>query len=311
MRVVDSAISLAQSFNKKITVLWPTDNELNASFGDIFRSPNNKDIHIVDCPPGFPDIFLSARTFSILNPSRNENQTIREIKNHFHRTFSKSISRKHQEILDELNSLLKSRTFTNAELRNLYSAEDHKNTLSVNEMDELFLDKLDDRLRSFFESPDHTGYISTCYRLYKTNNPFQIFKPTIELQKKIDVATNNLGKYISVHIRKTDHQTSKEYSTTEKVIAALRIELLNSKNAIFFVSSDCNNTKDQIETFIGKERFHTNKVDNYRRDRAIAIKHAVVDLFCLSKGIKVLGSHHSTFSQAAAQIGNIPETTIK
>jgi hypothetical protein len=41
------------------------------------------------------------------------------------------------------------------------------------------------------------------------------------------------------------------------------------------------------------------------------VKDAVVDLFCLSRTSKILGSYFSSFSQIAGRLGNIPVEILK
>lgn len=81
-------------------------------------------------------------------------------------------------------------------------------------------------------------------------------------------------------------------------------------NSNFFLCTDDAKTKNELlEIF--QERVVVNEIENYDRSKATAIKDAAVDLYCLAATKKIFGSHHSSFSQTAADIGKIEEVTVK
>lgn len=111
---------------------------------------------------------------------------------------------------------------------------------------------------------------------------------------------------IGIHIRRTDNTIS---------IASSPIELFIEKIAsyptptLFFLATDSLEVKSQLTTLF-PGRIITLE-GSLSRNSPQGMIHAAAELFTLSRCSALLASHWSSFSDAAAQIGNIPKIVIQ
>lgn len=80
-------------------------------------------------------------------------------------------------------------------------------------------------------------------------------------------------------------------------------EIKKKANTKFYVASDDNKVKKCLKSKY-PDRIIT-LMDNTDRNSLEGMKFAVLDLFCLSKTNKIIGSVGSSYSQIAAEIGGI------
>ena len=80
-------------------------------------------------------------------------------------------------------------------------------------------------------------------------------------------------------------------------------EIKKNSNTRFYVASDDDDVKECLKTKY-PDRIIT-LMDDLDRNSLEGMKFAVLDLFCLSKTKKILGSVGSSYSQIAAEIGGI------
>lgn len=80
-------------------------------------------------------------------------------------------------------------------------------------------------------------------------------------------------------------------------------EIKKNANTKFYVASDDDEVKESLKTKY-PNRIITLK-DDTDRNSLEGMKFAVLDLFCLSKTNKIIGSVGSSYSQIAAEIGGI------
>ncbi len=136
-----------------------------------------------------------------------------------------------------------------------------------------------------------------------------IFEPVPELRAAIDrVAAVFDANTIGVHVRRGDNLRSIERSPVAAFIAAMRAEVELRPATRFFVASDSPEVVDRLggefpDRVLSRPR-------DVARDRVAGVRDAVVDLYCLSRTARVLGSYWSSFSHTAAEIGRIAEQTV-
>jgi hypothetical protein len=158
---------------------------------------------------------------------------------------------------------------------------------------------------------EHRLYVKTCEELGPTQTALATFRPIAALQQRIDAVTARFtARTIGVHIRGTDHAHARAESPIETFIDALDRELHEHPETVFFVSTDEPSVEQQLE-----ERYSnhvlTLKAKTLARDTLAGAEDAVIDLFCLSRTRKILGSHWSSFSDVAARIGGIPLEVVR
>lgn len=111
------------------------------------------------------------------------------------------------------------------------------------------------------------------------------------------------GGTVGVHIRRTDHKKAIEHNPTEWFIEAMSEEISKDSSVKFFLATD--SPKEQaglIEKFGQRVITFEKTLD---RNEPAGIKDALVELLCLSNTRKIFGSHYSSFSAVAAEIGQI------
>jgi len=146
-------------------------------------------------------------------------------------------------------------------------------------------------------------YIESCFNFMPKRNfklP-EIFQPNREIAGRVNEELQKIGNsYIGMHIRRTDHQYSKDFSPDEIFINNLSNE---SKEEKVLLVTDDQSTEDKfVDLFDG--RIFTASKDK-QRDSLNGVKCAMVNVFLLSKSKKIYGSFNSTFSAFPAEYGEI------
>lgn len=144
----------------------------------------------------------------------------------------------------------------------------------------------------------------SCYPMCTDYQIQNIFVPKRELQLRIDQITSIFSKHIiGVHIRRTDNIASINSSPTDVFVHLMQLEIEKEDTVKFYVASDDKEVKKELQDkFPGRV---ITLMDDTSRGSIEGMKFAVVDLFCLSKTKKILGSVASSYSQIAAEIGGI------
>jgi hypothetical protein len=157
---------------------------------------------------------------------------------------------------------------------------------------------------------DKRVYITTVHRFYPADRPFIDFVPVERLQKIITKIAENFDNVIGVHIRRTDNRQSLAHSPTTAFIELMQAEICTDNNTKFFVATDSQLEEEQLrQTF--PDRIVTYQKQSLDRDDPAAIEDAVIDLYCLSKCRKLIGSYYSSFTDTAHQIEEIDYTIVK
>jgi len=145
----------------------------------------------------------------------------------------------------------------------------------------------------------------SCYSMC-THYPIkELFVPQTDIQQRIDSVTQSFANHtIGVHIRRTDNSEAIKRSPLESFIRILKKETESDPAVKFYLASDDEEVKNLLNTQF-PHRIITCS-DKAERDTLEGMKFAVVDLFCLTKTSKIIGSDYSSYSQIAAEIGNIP-----
>ena len=119
------------------------------------------------------------------------------------------------------------------------------------------------------------------------------------------------ARTVGVHIRRTDHTDAIANSPLELFTDRMKREI-KEKDANFYVTTDDARVMDELKQAFPAERLviYENKVLD--RDSREGIQDALVDMLCLSKCSRIIGSYRSTFSLIPSIMGNIPlEMMIK
>lgn len=144
----------------------------------------------------------------------------------------------------------------------------------------------------------------SCYPMCLEYKLHGIFTPQDDIQKRINNITSQFSKQtIGVHIRRTDNIESINSSPIEVFINKIKKEIEKDESTKFYIASDDKSVKQELLAMF-PDRIIT-IMDDTDRNSLDGMKFAVVDLFCLSKTKKIIGSVASSYSQVASEIGNI------
>lgn len=161
----------------------------------------------------------------------------------------------------------------------------------------------------FYNGLKKNVYISTWEHFYPSHD-YNFFKPTKEIQQRIDSITKDYGSYcVGVHIRRTDHSWAIENSTTNNFADAIDKELRQNPEAVFFVATD-----DIKEENFLREKFPDKIISNQNktlsRNSVEGMHDALIDLMCLAGTAKIFGSYYSSFTDIAADINKIEKIVV-
>ena len=153
--------------------------------------------------------------------------------------------------------------------------------------------------------------IQTDLRFYNNRNRYEELKPIKKLQEVIDgYKTKFLDKpVVGIHIRRTDHIWAIENSPTGRFIEEMQAELLIDPRTIFFLATDSEEERHELEKEFG-EKIISRNFQELGRDSEEGVQNALIDMYILANTRKIIGSYLSTFSFVASEIKNIPLITI-
>lgn len=154
------------------------------------------------------------------------------------------------------------------------------------------------------------SYIATVHSFYPADRPFQDFVPVARLQNIINKHSQNFDRVVGVHIRRTDNQQSSAASSTAGFIELMQAEIQKDDRTRFFVATDSQLEEHNLQLMF-PDRIVTYPKQSLDRNDPKAIQDAVVDLYCLSKCRKLIGSYYSSFTDLAYQINGIDYTIVK
>lgn len=162
----------------------------------------------------------------------------------------------------------------------------------------------DGNIYDFINTKKNNMYLKSCHSMTTHYNLNEIFIPKIEIQKKINKVKQYFNENtIGIHIRRTDNLFAIKNNSIEDFVNKINHEIsLNSKSN-FFLATDELEVKNYFKNIFGKKIITYDSVLN--RNSLIGVQDAVIELWSLSSTKKIIGSHYSSYSEIAAEIGNI------
>lgn len=153
-------------------------------------------------------------------------------------------------------------------------------------------------------------YIQTCQEFGDNSFAFQYFQPILSITKKINLITKNFTEFtIGIHIRRTDHTHSIQCSPIHLFIDKMKAELIFQKETTFFLCTDDIEVEKSLNLIFAEKIINSKK--ELSRETIQGMQDAVVDLYCLSKTKKILGSYSSSYSDIASRLNDIDLEVIK
>ncbi len=146
-------------------------------------------------------------------------------------------------------------------------------------------------------------YISTCYEFFgNALEMSSLFKPSAAVNDAVEAFTGRFGgRTVGFHVRTTDNAPAVSKSPCSLFEEAARRELDAHPETIFFLATDSNGVKRRFVSEFGS-RVITSDAELSRSSFRGMIA-AAADMFALSHCDAVYGSHYSSFSEIAAELG--------
>lgn len=152
-------------------------------------------------------------------------------------------------------------------------------------------------------------YIHTCESLLgsgcilDSRHDFTIIQPKADILTKVNAIIRSKD-YVGVHIRRTDNVEAIARSSNEAFVNSMQQELRTDSETKFFVATDANDVKIMLKSTFGDDCIST-KESVLDRNSEQGIIDAFIELVCLSRCRKIIGSFYSSFSEVAAAMGKI------
>lgn len=136
-----------------------------------------------------------------------------------------------------------------------------------------------------------------------------IFKPTETIEKRCEERINSLGVHpIGLHIRRSDNLESIKHSPDKLFMDEMDAIISANPNVKFYLATDDESTKTEFSKKYGDRILFSMSASN--RNTQDGMKEAAVEMFVLSRTNRILGSYYSSFSEAAALLGNKTLTQV-
>ncbi len=149
-------------------------------------------------------------------------------------------------------------------------------------------------------------YIATEEHFFECHD-YSPFVPTAEIRQRIDALTCSYGsRNVGVHIRRTDNKPAIGKSSTQAFVDSMKQELAQFPDTKFYVATD-DLTEEANLRRLFPDRIISNETRDLSRDSVTGIKDALLDLMCLAKTDKIIGSYFSSFTDIAADWNGIPK----
>jgi len=133
---------------------------------------------------------------------------------------------------------------------------------------------------------------------------YRWFEPVPDCERRISAQLPLVTDAIGVHVRRTDNREATRWSPIESFVRLMEEEIERDPAARFFLATDSPSVSQQLNSrFSG--RVHEVVKTSLSRNDPVAIKEALVDLYCLANTRRLIGSYWSSFTDTAAEINGI------
>lgn len=150
------------------------------------------------------------------------------------------------------------------------------------------------------------SYVSFLPEADDQSTYYRIFTPSEQvMQKARSILAQFKPDTIGLHIRRTDHIDAIQHSPLSAFTDQMELCLKENPSATFFVATDDPETERRLLTAY-PQAVIVNSTKQFTRKSTDGIIDAYVDIFCLSRCARIIGSYGSSFSQVASKLTNTP-----
>jgi len=154
-----------------------------------------------------------------------------------------------------------------------------------------------------------TVFIKTYSRFHESPPLYRDFVPVASLRRIIDRQGID-ERFVGVHIRRGDNDVSTAESPFDLFVEKMKRELDLDAEVAFFVATDSPQVESKLRELFGG-RITSHAKASLDRNLPQGIQNAVIDLYCLSRCRKILGSYWSSFSETAAALRGIEHVVVR
>lgn len=134
---------------------------------------------------------------------------------------------------------------------------------------------------------------------------FSFLKPGKEVLRRGNSVFSRISeKTVGVHIRRTDHVEAIKNSPLALFVEKMQAEAAG-QDTDFYVTTDDASAIEELKQYFPAEKLIVYEEKVLDRDSKAGIQDALVDMLCLSKCRKILGSYQSTFSLIPSIMGKV------
>lgn len=159
---------------------------------------------------------------------------------------------------------------------------------------------------------DGGGYMASCYPFYAYPKGMvdRLFRPLPHIMDEVDRRCSVFRGYtIGLHVRRTDNIASIEGSPLELFFDVTDRECECHDDLCIYLATDSEEVKEQMRNRYGPRIIcGESKAD---RNTVRGICDGIVDMYTLARTMHVYGSFHSSFSELAAEVGDVPLTIVR
>lgn len=155
-------------------------------------------------------------------------------------------------------------------------------------------------------------YLATYTRFfpYRSATLQGLFVPVARLRKRIDRCCEAFSAYtVGVHVRRTDHVDAIAESPLELFFEKLDAEVARRPDARIYLASDSEGVKEAMKARYGDRLLCSGRQAD--RGSQAGIDDGVVEMFVLARTQKIYGSYLSSFSEIAAELGDVPLEVVR
>lgn len=197
--------------------------------------------------------------------------------------------------------------------RNFFVPKVFQNLLFSQRIDEYDVTPLKRKGFDFGKWVEGKRSYMSCYQEFgdfENSEYAELFKPTVELEKRIQLNINSLGDNpIGIHIRRTDNRASIERSPVALFTDVMDSILLENPSQRFYLATDDQPTKQLMTERYGNAVMLS--PSEAERGTVEGIKDAVVEMFTLARCRAIYGTADSSFSVIASRIGGVRLTVLE
>lgn len=151
----------------------------------------------------------------------------------------------------------------------------------------------------------HRPYIRTGKRVHRSFGPKRLFALAPPLAAEVERLAPELGQRIGLHIRHGDHAPGRRFSPTEHFVRRIEALIAADRKTQFFLATDDPEAEMVLLDAFPGRIIVLEKGSRDRGDQR-AIEEAAIDLYCLARTKRILGTEASSFSRMAAELGGQP-----